>query len=77
MYRIIGVEYTIFGEKYTIFENKDPIGFNCTDSFWPFTYKKIQIGARASVQIKTNPVIRFLRRKVYDYKCVKYTILRT
>ena len=33
--------------------NKDTIGFNCTDSFWPHTYKKIQIGAHASVQIKT------------------------
>ena len=32
---------------------KDPIAFNCTDSFWPLTYKKIQIGAHASVQIKT------------------------
>ena len=32
---------------------KDPIGFKCTDSFWPLTCKKIQNGAHASVQIKT------------------------
>ena len=37
--------------SYTI--NKDPIAFNCTDSFWPLTCKKIQNGAHASVQIKT------------------------
>ena len=32
---------------------KVPIGFNCTDSFWPLTCRKIQIGAHASVQLKT------------------------
>ena len=36
------------------FKSKVPIGFNCTDSFWPLTCEKIQIGAHASVQIKTQ-----------------------
>ena len=27
--------------------------FICTDSFWPLTCKKIQIGANASVHLKT------------------------
>ena len=44
---------------------KDPIGFNCTDSFWPLTCKKIQIGAHASVQIKT---IIPLSYKLISYK---------
>ena len=32
---------------------KVSVVFKCTDSFWPLTCKKIQIGAHASVHIKT------------------------
>ena len=35
------------------FDYKVSVAFICTDSFWPLTCKKIQIGALASVHIKT------------------------
>ena len=35
-----------FGEVLITETYKVPIGFNCTDSFWPLTCKKIQIGQR-------------------------------
>ena len=50
---------------------KVPIGFNCTDSFWPLTCKKIQIGAHASVQLKTI-VLLYVTCMIYYISCENY-----
>ena len=51
--------YTLWHMIYS----KVSIDFICTDSFWPLTCKKIQIGAHASVHIKSTILL-------YDILCM-------